>query len=362
MTEVYKATGVTTPLVDASGAVVGQVSIPTFQVTMDTLAPAPTPTPPQPDPTPPQPEPAPTPPPSVTPKNRPTQPGLILYGGTSSSAVGQYAKPGALVICGRTNFADTAVRQVAAGGGTVLIYLDALVLNVTGPYHNLLFNSSKYGGAVPLWPGSLTCNSTGKLADFRAGGILQSKLAGVLHQMLDDNPHASGWFLDDCGSRSWYPGFDWGSVDQAAYRAGAVAICKTARQVADARRAAGKGDAFILVNGTWTGGSLSSNGGGYNTATPNDLSKHGNSLVDGGMIESHDPTSEMGWVSAYCKGPWWGLDTPRKLAYMFALNHDTASRDKWISASLFSHAAAQSSYDTPVPPWGGFTDAGMPRR
>ena len=39
--------------------------------------------------------------------------------------------------------------------------------------------------------------------------MLQHKLECVLETMVAENPHMAGWFADDLGSRSWFPGFNW---------------------------------------------------------------------------------------------------------------------------------------------------------
>ena len=65
------------------------------------------------------------------------------------------------------------------------------------------------------------------LNDFRVGSVLQSKLECVLEKMVAENPHMAGFFADDLGSRSWYPGFSWdtwGTTNQQSYRAGAIAL------------------------------------------------------------------------------------------------------------------------------------------
>ena len=64
--------------------------------------------------------------------------------------------------------------------------------------------------------------------------------------MVSENPQTGGWFADDVGSRSWYPGIDWqtwGSANQRAYRAGAIRLTETFRKVAD------RHGLVFLVNG-----------------------------------------------------------------------------------------------------------------
>jgi hypothetical protein len=79
-----------------------------------------------------------------------------------------------------------------------------------------------------------------------------------LEKVVAENPHMAGWLADDLGSRYWFPDLDCASFpDKAAYRAGAIALTKTFRKVANRHHL------IFLVNGTWTGGSLTSAGGGY---------------------------------------------------------------------------------------------------
>src|SRR5512146_2869338 len=141
--------------------------------------------------------------------NRPTQSASMVYGnpGTNGRAIA-YAHPGGLVVAGRDNYADQVFKDISAAGGTVLIYLDAIINNAYGRYAEMLINESACGPAVPLWPGNYQANQWGELNDFRVGGVLQAKLKSVLETMIAENPHMAGWFADDLGSRSWYPGID----------------------------------------------------------------------------------------------------------------------------------------------------------
>jgi hypothetical protein len=113
----------------------------------------------------------------------PTQTGGIAYAdpadSTLTSTVAAYNYPGALVVSSRGAYDAQCFKDASAAGCTVLLYIDALVLNATGRYHSLLYNSSAYGAAVSQW-GTYSANSTGVVADFRVGGILQSKLEAVL--------------------------------------------------------------------------------------------------------------------------------------------------------------------------------------
>ena len=108
----------------------------------------------------------------------------------------------------------------------------------------------------------------------------------------------AGWFADDLGSRYWFPDLDWASFpDKAAYRAGAIALTKTFRKVADRHHL------IFLVNGTWIGGSLASAGGGY----PNPA-KSGNALAEGGVVEHHD--GEIGFFGPYGCSKQWADQSP----------------------------------------------------
>ena len=62
-------------------------------------------------------------------KNLPAQAAGIFYG--SASGAMAYAHPGGLVVAGRDNYQDQAFKDVSAAGGTVLIYLDAVIDNPT---------------------------------------------------------------------------------------------------------------------------------------------------------------------------------------------------------------------------------------
>ncbi len=239
---------------------------------------------------------SPTPTPTASPtastvSNLPGQPAITAY--DSSSAVTPFAHQGALIIAGRVNYADRPTKEASAAGATVLIYLDAIIDNKYGRYHDMLNNPSECGPATSRWPGNYTANSWGYLNDFRVGSVLQSKLKCVLEKMVAENPHMGGFFADDLGSRSWFRGFSWdtwGTTNQQAYRAGAIALAQTFHDVA------AEHGLMVMVNGTWTAGSLASSGGGY----PN-MSSHGLGLADGGYIEHH-AAGELSYWTAYAKG------------------------------------------------------------
>ena len=191
-------------------------------------------------------------------QNLPAQAAGLVWGDAAQAA--QYAYPGGLVVSGRDNYQGQPFKDVSAAGGTVLIYLNAVIDNPYGRYHEMLNEASECGPATSHWPGNYQANSWGYLNDFRVGSVLQSKLECVLEKMVAENPHMGGFLADDVGSRSWYPGFSWdswGTANQQAYRAGAIALTKTFRKVADRHHL------IFLVNGTWGAGPLDSAGGGY---------------------------------------------------------------------------------------------------
>jgi len=301
----------------------------------------------------------PTPPSATAPAlNGPTNPGLLMYadGEPPASVVANWSRPGALVVVGRNNYDEPWVHTISDGGATVLIYLDPIIDNDWGRYHDKLINASEFGPAVPKWPGKPAANEWGSLNDFRVGSVLQDKLPGVIDLMITENPQISGIFLDDVGSRSWYPGINWDSwsaADKEAYRNGAIAITQTARAAADEH------DLFLMVNGTWGATGLTGQGdGGY----PN-RNEYGNALVDGGFVENHDPDTEMAYWARYA-GPdaQWGKSTPRGLPYMWFSNvGSSADRNTWIASGLAAFASS-SSYDGTALPSGTFTDFGLPNR
>ena len=229
-------------------------------------------------------------------QNLPPQAAGLVYGNPAQAAT--YAYPGGLVVAGRDNYQGQAFKDVSAAGGTVLIYLDAIIDNPYGRYHEMLNKASECGPATSHWPGNYKANSWGYLNDFRVGSVLQSKLECVLEKMVAENPHMAGWLADDLGSRSWFPDLDWTSFpDKAAYRAGAIALTKTFRTVADRHHL------IFLVNGTWAGGSLASAGGGY----PNPA-KSGNALAEGGVVEHHD--GGIGYFGPYGCSKQWADQSP----------------------------------------------------
>lgn len=293
------------------------------------------------------PEPAPR---IVVPDGSGAQPAALVYGEDTQRAAA-YAEPGALVVAGRDNYGDAAFRDVSAAGGSVLIYLDPVIDNPHGRYHRMLLRSSACGPAVSLWPGMPRANGWGRLVDFRVGSVVQRKLRCVMQTMVRENPHMAGWFLDDVGSRSWFPGIDWDSLStaqQRIYRSGAIALTRTAREVADQH------GLLVLVNGTWTAGSLETEGGGYP-----DPDQHGNAFVDGGVVENHDGRS--GFFGPYTCSPQWAARsqvTQGRPAH-FAITSTWEGLQEYVDLGCIAYVNRQPDYSF-ASPWSGFRDLGLP--
>lgn len=278
--------------------------------------------------------------------NLPAQAAALFY--ESSSGATAYAHPGGLVVAGRDNYRAEAFKEVSAAGGSVLIYLDAIIDNPTGRYHRMLFTASACGPATARWPGNYKANSFGYLTDFRVGSVLQTKFRCVLEKMVVENPAMAGWFADDLGSRSWFPGVDWaGFPDKAAYRAGAIALTETLRSVADEH------GLVFLVNGTWSG----ADGGGYP-----DASRPGNALADGGVVEGHD--GETSFIDSYgCSSQWAALSrVTQGKAVNYAVTDTAAGRSRYVESGCYAYVNQQSDYAAGVPPWGAFHATGLPSR
>jgi len=301
------------------------------------------------------PTPTPTPTPASTPTsitNMPPQAASLFYG--SGAGASAYARPGGLVVAGRSNFQHQEFKDVSNAGGHVLIYLDPIIDNSYGRYHQMLHTSSQCGPAVARWPGSPKANDWGYLTDFRVGSALQSKLECVLELMVAENPHMAGWFADDLGSRSWFPGFSWdsfGSTNQQAYRDGAIALTKTFREVAN------RHGLIFMVNGTWGGGSVSSNGGGYP-----DASRHGNALADGGFVENHD--GQIGYFGPYGCSTQWAAQSPvsQGKAFNYANTRTAGGRTEYVNSKCYAYVNQQTDYNTAAPTWGTFHPTGLPSR
>lgn len=291
--------------------------------------------------------------------NVPTQPSAMIWDGEGGAHALAYARPGALVTVGRDNFASPTAKKLAAGGATVVIYLDPVIDNPWGRYHSLLLTDQPgegFPGAVPRWPGSPKANEWGWVNDLRAvaGSVLHAKLPRVLDLALRENPHLGGVLLDDVGSRSWFPGFDWGrwsQADRQAWRTGMLHIVAAARAVCSQH---GVG---LWVNGTWQAG----NGGGYP-----DPNQHGHSMIDGAVVENHG-ISEMGYWREYCSSKQWATDSPitggKPFHWAWNINNWDA-RNAYIAQGFVSHALAQKDRDTPDEPWdaAAFHPTGLPSR
>jgi hypothetical protein len=170
--------------------------------------------------------------------------------------------------------------------------------------------------------------------------------------MVAENPHMGGFFADDLGSRSWFPNFSWdsfGTANQQAYRNGAIALAQTFHEVA------AEHGLVVMVNGTWTAGSLASSGGGYP-----DMNSNGLSLADGGYIEWHT-TSELSFWIAYARGQWATSagSAARGKPFMYVQARDAATRDAYRDAGVFAYLSAQVDYVSATV-WGPFHPTGLP--
>lgn len=303
----------------------------------------------------------------VTYTNLPTQPMRYHYDGSPLSS---WAHPGALVIAGfgRSDLGppaggyegtDPGYVTAANAGACVIAYIDPIIDNAYGLYHELLHHQydtlgRTVGAATSRWPGNHQANEFGYLADFRVGSTLQAKWGAVLETMLDDCPWLAGFWIDDCGSRSWYPDFDWNAdltaTDRQNYRDGAIALIQTAREICDRRRAGNGRKRIIIVNGTWNGGTLSANGGGY----PN-MSLHGCSLVEGAEIEHHD--LDQFWIDYASSSQWATEASTGGVPFIVTSCETNAIQTDFRNAGIVSHsenAEANSSV------WGSFHETGLP--
>jgi hypothetical protein len=273
----------------------------------------------------------------------------MVYGGTSG--IEGYARRGALVVAGRTNYADPAIKRIAAAGGTVLIYLNPIIQNDFGRYHSMLYLNSACGPATPAWPWDIHGSVAGRMSDFRADSVLQQKLECVLETMVRENPHMGGFFADDVGSKSWFPNVDWSAWtagERAAYRDGAVQLMNTFRTVADRHRL------IVIDNGTWNGGLAA--GGGYP-----DVDQNGNAVVDGAYIEYHDTVDQF-MRNYTCGGQWARRSrvTAGRTVH-FVVTHSAAASRVWAGSGCIAYVATQQNYEEDRPaPWGSFYDRGLP--
>lgn len=309
------------------------------------------------------------PPTRVTLTNLPTQPMRYHYDGQPLSS---WAHPGALVIAGlgRSDIGpagtspayegtDPGYVTAAAAGATVIAYIDPIIDNDWGLYHELLHHQydslgRTVGPATTLWPGNHQANEWGMLADFRPGSVIQQKFGPVLEKMLDECPWLSGFWIDDCGTRSWFPDFSWENAftatDRQNYRDGAIALVQTAREICDRRRTPNGRRRIIIVNGTWTAGTLLADGGGY----PN-MAVHGCSLAEGGEIEHHALDQ---WWTDYATGPQWATEASTGgVPFMVASCTTNAIQTDFRNAGIVSHSESAQSNTTV---WGAFHETGLP--
>jgi hypothetical protein len=295
-------------------------------------------------------------------ENLPPQPGSVIYGQPPPALTSDYGHPGGMVLATGEQIGHAEFQAVSAGGGHVLVYLDAIVWTNNGPYHTMLYNASTINGtpysAVPKWPGPVSANASGDLADFRPGSVMhtEGKLEAVLEEMVADSPHIAGFFMDDVGSRSWFPNFTWstfGAQNQQDYRDGAIAVCQAARNVCDNH------GLIFMVNGTWTSGTLAASGGGYPV-----MGTHGLSLAEGGCVEHHDG-EEAFW------GPYmdqatsqWGEASPITAGkpFCFVIASSSSGVTAWRNDNKAAWISNQPSGYDGVAPWdsNAFHSTGLP--
>ena len=70
------------------------------------------------------------------------------------------------------------MKDASAAGATVLIYLDAIIDNPYGRYHDLLNNASECGPATSRWPGNYQGELVG-LPQRLPGGVGAAEQAQV---------------------------------------------------------------------------------------------------------------------------------------------------------------------------------------
>ena len=290
----------------------------------------------------------------------PMQPAVTDYqspSGNGSNAI-PYEHQGALIDAGQSQLGSQPMKDASAAGATVLGYLDPMVIQPnSGTWGDMLWQSSACGPAVPQW-GSFTSGTGYSIADFRTvadggSGIEQAKLQCVLENMYSVNPWMAGFFADDLGSKSWYPGLNWstfGSANQQAWYDGAVALAQTFHNVAVEH------SGMLMVNGTWEKGTLASNGGGY----PN-LAANGVSYADGGYIEHH-ASNEVAFWTDYASGQWATAsgDAAQGNPIMYVQASDLATLQTYQNAGVFSFGSYQTDYSQPAPVWGNFHATGLP--
>jgi len=279
----------------------------------------------------------------------PAQSAGIVYGNPSPATA--YAHSGALVIAGENNYQSPVFKRISKAGGTVLIYLDSVLRNDSGRYARLLYDRSVCGRAIPRWPGLPRANGYGYVADFAVGAGEPAKLRCVLRMMVRENHYMGGFFADDLGSRSWYPGFSWSRFPaKTAWRRGAIALAKTFREVANEHHL------IVIVNGTWAGGSLATAGGGYPVT-----SRSGLSLADGGMVEHHD--GQIRYFAPYACSRQWATASPvtHGVAFNYAVMATRAGVREYARSGCFAFVNYQpTSLYGYAPPTLPFHRTGLP--
>lgn len=290
----------------------------------------------------------------------PMQPAITDYqnpSGAGSNSV-PYEHQGALIVGGQSQLGSQPVKDASAAGATVLGYLDPMVIQPnSGTWGDMLWQSSVCGAAVPQW-GSFNSGTGYQLADFRTvadggSGVEQAKLHCVLENMVSANPWIAGFFADDLGSKSWYPGINWstfGSANQQAWYDGAVAMAQTFHNVAVEH------GGMLMVNGTWEKGTIASNGGGY----PN-LAANGVSYASGGYVEHH-ASSEVAFWTDYASGQWATAagDPAQGNPIMYVQASDLNTLNTYKNAGVFSFGSYQTDYSQAAPVWGSFHATGLP--
>lgn len=307
----------------------------------------------------------------------PQQPFALLWDDAIPAGfnIVNWGQPGRIVGAGRANYGNQVFKDLSAAGVNVPIYIDVMISNADGTpnygrYHNLLGTANAYGAAVPFWPGPIKANTWGNINDFRttspmhqtttdAAGAAKgwTKLEAILELAVSENPHIGGFFADDLGSRSYFPGTTndgdviWNgftTAQQQSYRDGAIMALQTFRRVCDRHKMS------LIVNGSWAAGTLASKGGGYP-----DLAQMGCSLAESGFWEHHVYDA---YGESYVVGAQWGVGTPGGKNFTLVAANSDADAVTWRNRGTIPYLADVSSSHGAVDPWGAAHASGLPTK
>lgn len=248
----------------------------------------------------------------------------------STSGIEKYAKPGGMLVTGRTNRYDDAFKNVRDEGCEVLAYINVVEIPDTfpGDLDRVMYTGAEY------WPYSATATQPftyrvnylkNKMCDITVGSSWSTRMVNYITNMMIEN-ELDGVFLDVLGARLWSTLANWKEWHPAEKDAFTKGCVDFVRRLDEARRK--YNPKFIIVNNnTWF------RDGNY-------IGLEGEKYVNGICLEHHPATSV---ANAAIAARSYGGDNLGKRRVL-SIARDSADAKAWAECSGVTHVSDQASY------------------